>query len=214
MINRYLILIVLIAAWPRSSAAQAEETNQVGFTEAPRSMENLDNERKLGPGDRVIYQVIEDQDPPRTLTVTDSGELEVPYYGLVPAVGKTSRQLAREIKGLLEQRLYYRATVVLAVEVANRTGVAGKVYVSGHVRNPGGYDIRAGETMTVSKAISCAGAFSDFADKKHVRLIRKTAAGEKATVVNVVEVWKGHLNKDLEVHPGDQIYVPASLVNY
>lgn len=207
--------IVAIAAWPMVGAAQAVATNRVIFTETARAMDALDDTRKLGLGDRIFYQVIEDRDDPRLLTVTDSGDLEVPYYGLVRAAGKTSRQLAREIKRLLEQKLYFQATVVLAIEVANVTRITGKVYVNGKVRNPGGYDIPAGETMTVSKAISCAGGFSDFANKKRVLLNRKTAQGKETTFpVNVAEVLKGHLDKDLEVQPGDQVVVPASLVNY
>jgi polysaccharide export outer membrane protein len=147
--------------------------------------------------------------------ITDSGELEVPYYGLVSAVGKTSRQLAQEIKALLEQKLYYRATVILAVELVNRTRSSGKVYVTGQVRNKGGFDIPAGESLTVSKAILNAGGFSDFSDKRNVKLIRKTADGTKTFEINVLEIWeKGKLEKDLPVQPNDLIVVPARLVNY
>lgn len=189
-------------------------TNPVAFATAPLTTDSLDDQQKLGPGDQVMYQVIQDQDPPTTLTVTDSGDLEVPYYGLVHAAGKTCRQLAGEIKTLLEKDLYYQATVVLALQVANKTRVTGKVYVTGQVRQPGGFDIPAAENLTVSKAILDAGGFSDFSDKKHVRLIRKGANAEKTFVVNVVDVWNGHLDQDIAVQPGDLIVVPARLVNY
>ena len=175
----------------------------------------LDDRQKLGPEDRVTYRVIEDQDEPRILTVTDSGEVEVPYLGLVRAAGKTSQQLAKEVKDLLEKKLYYQATVVIAVELVNKTRVTGKVYVTGQVRNKGGYEIPAGETLTVSKAILNAGGFSDFSDKKHVRLIRKTAEGQQTHIVNVADVWeKSRIEEDLAVHPDDTIVVPARLLNY
>ena len=177
-------------------------------------MATLDNHQKLGPGDRVLYQVLQDQEPPRTLIVTDSGDLEVPYYGLVHAADKTCRQLAAEIKVLLEKKLYFEATVILALEVSNKTAVSGKVYVTGQVRQPGGFEIPAKENLTVSKAILDAGGFSDFSDKKHVRLIRKTTAGEQVFIVNVVEVWAGHLDQDVAVQAGDLVVVPARLVNY
>lgn len=208
------------AARPAVSESKAdhtgEHTNVKALAAEPPAVatNSLDDVQKFGPGDKVMYQVLEDQDPPQTLTVTESGDLEVPYYGLVHAAGKTSQQLAREIKGLLEQKLYYRATVVLALEMANRTGVAGKVYVTGQVRQPGGFDIPAKENLTVSKAILDAGGFSDFSDKKHVRLVRKTAEGEKRFEINVVAVWEGHLDQDVPVQPGDTVVVPARLVNY
>lgn len=197
-----------------STLNAAADTHVTALAVAPSAMDSLDDHQKFGPGDKVMYQVIEDQDPPQTLTVTESGDLEVPYYGLVHAGGKTCRQLAAEIKSLLEKKLYYRATVILALELANKTLVAGKVYVTGQVRQPGGFDIPASENLTVSKAILDAGGFSDFSDKKHVRLVRKAANGEKTFVVNVLAVWEGHVDQDVTVQPGDTVVVPARLVNY
>ena len=214
MIKQLVILIATFAALHCCDRVRAADTNQAAPAAPNQAMDSLDNHSKLGPGDRVMYQVIEDQGPPQTLTVTDSGDLEVPFYGLVHAAGKTCRELAGETKALLEKRLYYHATVIIALEVADKAWVAGKVYVTGQVRQPGGFEIRAGENMTVSKAILSAGGFSDFSDKKHVRLIRKTANEGKPFVINVTEVWDGHPDKDLAVEPGDLIVVPARLVNY
>ena len=173
-------------------------------------------EQRLGPGDKVSYRVIEDQEEPKSLTITDSGHLEVPYLGPVHAIGKTTQQLAGEVKTLLEKDLYYRATVVIGLELVNKTRVTGKVYVTGQVRNKGAFEIPAGETMTVGKAIVQAGGFSDFSDKKNVKLVRKGGDGKTQTfVINVVEVWeKGKLEKDMVVQPDDMIVVPARLVNY
>jgi len=214
MLKRLIILTATFAALQCGTRIRAADTNQTAPALPNQTMDSLDNHSKLGPGDRVMYQVIEDQSPPQTLTVTDSGDLEVPYYGLVHAAGKTCRELAGETKGLLEKKLYYQATVIIALEVADKAWVAGKVYVTGQVRQPGGFEIRAGENMTVSKAILSAGGFSDFSDKKHVRLIRKTVNEGKPFVINVTEVWDGHPDKDLAVEPGDLIVVPARLVNY
>ena len=173
-------------------------------------------EQKLGPGDKVSYRVIEDQDEPKSLSISDAGYLDVPYLGPVQALGKTTQQLARDVKGLLEKDLYHQATVVIGLEVVNKTRVMGKVYVTGQVRNKGGFEIPAGETITVSKAILHAGGFSDFSDKKNVRLTRKNPDGTTQTfVINMVEIWdKGRLEKDLTVQADDLIVVPARLVNY
>lgn len=180
-----------------------------------KSMDALDAERKLNPGDRISYRVVEDQDQPASLTLTDSGDVEVPYYGLVHAAGKTSQALAAEIKTRLEKNLYSQATVIIAVEQVNRTRVIGKVFVTGQVKTPGGYDILSGERMTVSKAILSAGGFSDFSDKKHVRLARKTPTGDKIYTINVIGIWEdGRLTDDLPIQPDDLIVVPARLVNF
>jgi len=214
MIKRLVMLIATLAVWQCCSRMRAADTNQAAPAVPEKAMDSLNSLNKLGPGDRVMFQVIEEQEPPRTLTVTDSGDLEVPYYGLVHAAGKTCRELAGETKALLEKQLYYQATVLIALEVADKAWVAGKVYVTGQVRQPGGFDIRAGENLTVSKAILSAGGFSDFSDKKHVRLIRKTSKEQKPIVINVLEVWGGRQDQDLAVQPGDLIVVPPRLVNY
>jgi polysaccharide export outer membrane protein len=206
------VVVALMIQCPQTSAA---DTNDLAWRLPVQTMDQLDDHQKIGPGDRLTYRVIEDQDEPRALSVADSGDLEVPYYGLVHATGKTSLELAKEVKGLLEQRLYYKATVIIAVEIVNKTRVNGKVYVTGQVKNRGGYDIPAAEEFTVSKAILSAGGFSDFSDKKNVRLIRKTATGKKTFVVNMVDVWeKGKLEKDLAVQADDLIVVPSRMINY
>src|SRR5436190_15947359 len=174
MVLRLIIFIALLAS------VHAAETNQVAVP---------GNQQKLGPGDKLSYRVIEDQDESKSLTVTDSGHLDVPYLGLVQAAGKTTQQLSKEIKQVLEKDLYYQATVIIALELVNKTRTTGKVYVTGQVHNKGGFDIPGGETMTVSKAILAAGGFSDFSDKKNVRLIRKSANGTQTFVINVVEIW-------------------------
>ncbi|HXI70957.1 MAG TPA: polysaccharide biosynthesis/export family protein [Verrucomicrobiae bacterium] len=222
MFKQLLLFTAVWAALQSGGLGRADEpdvaspaaTNPPAMAMAQMDMASLDNRQKLGLGDRVMYQVMEDQDPPRALTVTDSGDLQVPYFGLVHATDKTCRQLAGEIKTSLEKKLYRQATVILVLEVANKTGVNGKVYVTGQVRQPGGFEIPARENLTVSRAILNAGGFSDFSDKKHVRLIRKTDGGENTFIVNVLEIWTGHLEQDLTIQPGDLIVVPTRLVNY
>ena len=213
--KRIAVLIVLSLGCAGLRPARAQDTNAVALVEVATSMDALDNQQKLGPGDHVLYRVIEDEEDPRSLTITDSGDLEVPYLGLVHAAGKTSLQLAKEVKGLLEKKLYYQATVIIALELVNKTRVTGKVYVTGQVKNNGGYEIPANETLTVSKAILNAGGFSDFSDKKHVRLIRKTPQGDKTFYVNVLDVWeRSKLDQDIVVQPGDTIFVDKRLLNY
>jgi protein involved in polysaccharide export with SLBB domain len=208
----FLTGLIVLIRWP----LPADETNAASHRTTINSMTNLDNTHKLGPGDRVTYRVLEDQDEPVSLIITDSGDLPVPYLGLVRAMGKTSLALAKEIKKMLEHQHYYQATVIIAVELVNKTRVTGKVYVTGYVRNPGGYDIPAGESFTVSKAILKAGGFSDFSDRRRVRVVRATDSENKKTyTVNVQEIWdKGKLEDDMEIQPEDLIVVSGRLVNF
>jgi len=186
-------------------------------TAAGRSMQSLDDKQKLGVGDRVTFRVLEDQEDPKPLTVTDAGELDVPELGLVLAAGKTCKQLAFEMKPKLEQTTYYHATVIIAIDLLNKTMSGRRAYVSGQVQKTGPQEIPAGETWTVTKAIMRAGGFTDFADKKRVRLVRAASKGVpgKTFILNVDEVLeKGRTDLDQSVEPEDLIYVPARAVNF
>ena len=175
------------------------------------SMAVLDDKKRLGSNDYVSFRVVEDRDnESQLLRVNDNGELEVPYIGLVPAQGRTCKELAYAIKSALEKEYYYHATVILAVDRISEKS-RGRVYVYGAVKGQGPQEIPPDETYTVSKAIIRAGGFGDFADKRKVKLTRKN--GEDVTVDLKRIIEQGHTEEDVVVKPDDQIYVPQRLIN-
>jgi protein involved in polysaccharide export with SLBB domain len=172
----------------------------------------LDDKKRLGRDDYVSFRVVEDRDDEsQRLRVNDNGELEVPYIGLVPAAGKTCRELAYMIKAALEKEYYYHATVILAVDKVSEKA-RGKVYVYGAVKQQGPQEIPSDETYTVSKAIIHAGGFGDFADKRKVKVTRKDGKDMVVDLKRVIE--QGHTEDDVQLQPDDQIYVPQRLVNF
>jgi len=180
-------------------------------------MDGLDAKQKLAVGDTVIFRVLEDQEDPKALAITDAGELDVPELGLVKVTGKTCKELAFELKERLEQTTYYHATVIVGIQSLNKTISGRRVYLAGQVRTAGPQEIPAGETWTVSRAIMGAGGFTDYADKKQVRLVRGRGNGKpgRTFVINIADIWqKGQTEKDVSVEPEDLIYVPARAVNF
>jgi polysaccharide export outer membrane protein len=175
------------------------------------SMAVLDDKKKLGANDYVSFRVVEDRDnESQRLRVNDNGELEVPYVGLVPAQGRTCRDLAYGIKNLLEREYYYHATVILAVDRISEKS-RGRIYVYGSVRGQGPQEIPADESYTVSKAVIRAGGFGDFANKRKVKVTRKTGQDFTVDLKRVIE--EGHKEEDVVLQPDDQIYVPQRLIN-
>ena len=175
-----------------------------------------DDKYKLRVGDRVSLQILEDKDLPRSLVVADSGELDMPYVGRVAATDKTCKQLAAELKALLEKEYYYRATVIIALDAANR--YLGRVYVWGQVRNQGPIDIAVNENLTAGKAILRAGGFADFANKKRVKVVRAPGAegaGNQIFELNMVDILeRGKTEKDVVLQPDDFVIVPSRLINF
>jgi len=175
-------------------------------------MSVLDDKKRLGTDDFVSFRVVEDRDNiSQRLRVNDNGELEVPYIGLVPAQGKTCRELAYNIKAALEKEYYYHATVILAVDKVSEKS-RGKIYVYGAVKAQGPQEIPTDETYTISKAIIRAGGFGDFADKRKIKLTRKDGQDLVVDLKRIIE--QGHTEDDVVLRPDDQIYVPQRLVNF
>lgn len=193
---------------PKAAPVDQPTTSTVLRT---NSMTVLDERKKLGPNDYVSFRVVEDRDTDsQHLRVNDNGELEVPYVGLVQAEGRSCKELAYNIKSLLEREYYYHATVILAVDHISEKS-RGKVYVYGSVKGQGPQEIPPDEAYTVSKAVIRAGGFGDFANKRKVKLTRKNGRDVIVDLKRVIE--EGHTDEDVVLQPDDQIYVPQRLIN-
>ena len=196
-------------ATPKPASGDLPATSTVMRT---NSMAVLDDKKKLGSNDYVSFRVVEDRDnDSQRLRVNDNGELEVPYVGLVPAKGKSCKELAYSIKSLLEKEYYYHATVILAVDRVSEKS-RGRVYVYGQVKAQGPQEIPPDENYTVSKAIIRAGGFGDFGDKRRVKLTHKNGQTVNVDLKDVIE--RGRTDEDVLIEPDDQIFVPARNINF
>lgn len=190
-------------------------------------MESLDDKKIIAVGNLLEFRVLEDLDEDSDLPskgdgksaeqwsqnflqVSDSGEVEHPYFGRVLAKGKTHRQLAEEIKRILEKDLYYQATVLISLATSGKT--RGKVYISGAVAKPGPFEIPVNENMTASKALSSVGIVEDRANITQVKLVRKAMEGAPPSdpvIINLYDIRQGKTESDRVLEPEDQLIVPA-----
>jgi polysaccharide export outer membrane protein len=83
-----------------------------------------------------------------------------------------------------------------------------RVYIIGQVGKPGAVNLPSQEVLTVSKAVSLAGGFSQYAKQGDVQLMR---AGKRVQVVNVRGILTGDTTvPDPVLEPGDTVFVPES----
>lgn len=83
-----------------------------------------------------------------------------------------------------------------------------RVYIIGQVGKPGALNLPSQEILTVSKAVSLAQGFSQFAKESDVQLMR---AGKRVQVVDVRAILNGdNKSEDPILKPGDTVYVPES----
>lgn len=188
-------------------------------------MDSLDDKKPIAVGNLLEFRVLEDLDegpdpkspeakkderPQNLLQVSDSGEVEHPYFGRILAKGKTHKQLAIEIKQILEKDLYYQATVLISLATSGKS--RGKVYISGAVSKPGPFEIPVDENMTASKALSSVGLVEDRANISQVKLIRKSPEGAAAPdpiIINLYDIRQGKTESDRVLEPEDQLIVPS-----
>ncbi len=129
------------------------------------------------------------------VTVKEDGTIALPYFPAIPAAGKTTKEL--------EQVIYdkyvpdYYKTLGVTVEPDTRF-----FYVGGEVNKADRHEYIGG--ITVTRAIQAAQGFTEYANRKKIKLIRSTG---KVEIVN----WNqaiDHPEKDPQVYPGDTVEVP------
>src|ERR1035437_2618229 len=132
--------------------------------------------------------------------IKEDGTITLTLNQLFTAAGKTPGALENEIRDRYVPK-YFKYMTVAVKQEANTLWY----YVDGEVKAPNRqlYTSR----ITVSKAITSAGGFTDFANKKKVRLTRLDG---RSQIVNCVKA-RDNPSLDLEVYPGDKIYVPRRL---
>jgi len=135
---------------------------------------------------------------PVTAPITDDGTIALADIGKVPAAGKTAGELQNEIHDMYVPAYYTHITVT--VTIGDRV-----YYVRGEVKTPGRL-VYTSET-SVTKAIAAAGDFTDFANRRKVKLMRTNGS---SITVNCNRVLAGD-EPDPQVYPGDQIYVPKTI---
>ncbi len=137
--------------------------------------------------------------PPHEETIKEDGSITLTLIGHVKAAGRTPGELQDCIRDQYVPKYYKHLTVI--VKTGDRV-----FYVKGEVKNPG-RQIYVGQ-ITVSKAITSAGDFTDFANRKKIWLIR--ANGQRFKL-NGNDIGDGTA-PDPQVYPGDQIEVTRRIL--
>jgi polysaccharide export outer membrane protein len=107
-------------------------------------------------------------------------------------------------KGQVEADLEVGPDDLLVIPSAARV-----VYVLGQVNMPKNIDMPSDSKLTVSMAISQAGSWTKFAAIGRIQVLRQPPGGDPVRLtVDLDAVISGTLEKDLELLPGDVVWVP------
>lgn len=148
---------------------------------------------RLGVGDSIRIEVHEEPDLLLETQLQGDGKIRFLFLGTLQATGKTVAELQQEItRGLSGDYL-------INPEVRVRVMAYRPFYVTGQVRRSGGYPYILG--LTVEKAVTLAGGFTDRASRRNIFLVAEGSTQERKVKVNL----------DSQVRPGDTLIIEESL---
>lgn len=147
---------------------------------------------KLGAGDEIMISVYGEEGMEKEIILTDAGSISYPFLGEFRAKGLTLGQLQRLITEKLKEGYFIDPRVSVSM-VKYR-----KFFVTGEVKEPGGFPFEPG--LTLEKAIALAGGFTQRASKKGIIVTRDENGSEK----------EKELSLNGSVLPGDIIVVSES----
>jgi len=131
-------------------------------------------------------------------TIDDQGMINVPYINQVKVSGFLPNQIQETIQNrLIEEKIFTHPTITILQSTIRFVDVAGEV------KSPQRVSFTA--DMTLLSALNAAGWFTDFADQKHIRLVREN----KTTLYNMKAI-RDNPALDPKILPGDKIVVPQS----
>jgi polysaccharide biosynthesis/export protein len=162
---------------------------------------------QVGAGDVLQVFVWRNPELSVTLPVRPDGRITTPLVEDMPAAGKTTAQLARDIEGVLAQ---YVRTPQVNVIVTTPRSVMSEVKVLGQVRNPQAVPYRDG--LTVLDVVLTVGGLSEFASGNRAKIVRSENGKSQEIRVRLKDlVDGGNMRWNLELRPGDVLIVPESL---
>ena len=183
-----------VGARPATAAQAVAET-------APAAADEM-AAYSVAPGDVLRIAVWKEPELSGDAFVRLDGMITVPLVGDVKAAGKTTEQIATEVRTRLRPFL---ETPQVTVTVSQ--AVSARFYVIGEVTTSGAFPLTG--RITILQALALAGGFREFAKRERIVLIREKHGERKAIPFNFRDLEAGiNLEQNIAVESGDTLIVP------
>ncbi len=185
---------------PEPSPVQAAKGEAVAPAEGARSLPaSVDpNKFDLGAEDVIFIRVWREPDLTGTHVIRPDGKITLPLIGELAAAGQTPAALQKRLTDSFSKFINDPQVTVQVQAVRSK-----RYYVTGEVFRPGAYPLVV--PTTVFEALTLAGGFREFANKKKITIAR----GKNRLKFNYNDVIKGkNLGQNVLIEDGDTIIVP------
>ncbi len=222
--NRYILLLLCFVCFFLFSCASTQKNFEISGNESENSAEeeieniqdrvlsDISNVQKsnnyiLQSGDLVEIKVFMEDNMDRVLRISSDGMVTFPLVGNVKIGGYSVSEAEQQLSEKLKYYIKNPQVSMLIKEYANKM-----VYVLGQVQKPSEISIPPEKSMTVLEAITSVGGFTDIANTSKVKVLRMENGKQKSLDVDVNAITKqGNKSLDIELMPGDVIFVPQSM---
>lgn len=163
---------------------------------------------RLRKGDTFDLDFALSPDFNQTVAVQPDGYVTLKGVGSIFVEGQTVPELTESVKTAYAKTLHDPIIAIALKDFEKPYFIA-----AGQVSKPGKYDLRS--DLTVTEAVAIAGGFNDKAKHSQVVLFRPLLGGGfEAKLLNVKKLLATRdLSEDLQLHPGDMLYVPQNALS-
>lgn len=156
----------------------------------------------IGPADVLKIDVWKEPSLSLAVPVRTDGKISLPLINDIYVVGLTPLALQKELTKQFSQFIENPTVSVIVQEINSL-----KIFVVGNVNQPGVFDVK--REINVLQAISLAGGFTEWANKRNIKLFRKHGGTEQVITINYNKIVSGkHPELNIPLLPGDNIVVP------
>lgn len=176
-----LSFLILLSTAHAQTATDRASTATTATATTGKPAANTSPDYRLAPGDKLRIDVYKDQQLSQSLQIRPDGKITLPLAGDIMAAGRTSNELRDAVAGALKDYITNPVVTVIVVETTPQV-----VYVMGEVQKPGTLPLINGR-LSVMQALAMAGGFTDFANRKDIRIQRKSGGGIQTLHFNYKE---------------------------
>lgn len=161
----------------------------------------------IGPGDTVNIMVWRNPEVSMSVPVRPDGKITTPLVEDLPAAGKTSTDLARDIEKALAK---FIQQPVVTVIVTNFVGnFSEQIRVVGQAAKPQALPYR--RDMSLMDVLIAVGGVTEFAAGNRASVIRTVDGKQQKYNVRLDDLIKeGDISANMPMRPGDVLVIPES----
>jgi polysaccharide export outer membrane protein len=174
---------------------------------APVDTQVSDADYLIGPGDSINIIVWRNPEVSMSVPVRPDGKITTPLVEDLPASGKTSTELARDIEKALAK---FIQQPVVTVVVSSFVGTYGEqIRVIGQAAKPQSLPYR--RDMSLMDVMIAVGGTTEFAAGNRASLIRNVNGKQQKFNVRLDDLVKdGDISANVPMRPGDVLVIPES----